>query len=289
MMIENVPDSIKPLLNNFIVMGKRCFSQKWRHVDLINDLIVSLHNNILDKMTQYKSKYFYIEVTENPSCTYHDIWIIRHIENDKNTFIRYRLYFLKSLETNSFSNAFSSIKNQLNWLTKDWYRREKSGKAILVKGEPKERIEEYIEDLESLIQTLKKALAFDFFKLVKLRNSSNLYERAYVNKQRRMYATYNEIEKLWDRETLKIGSKVKYWNKSHDKREGTVTQRYTSYSGADTIEILSPKGRKITRGTSYCEWEGKFKTTKLSHMMTDLLIAGKVPEEWSEKKLEFYS
>ena len=45
-MIEEIPNSVKPLLNDFIVAGKRCFMQKKNLVDKINNQIISLHNNI---------------------------------------------------------------------------------------------------------------------------------------------------------------------------------------------------------------------------------------------------
>ena len=147
---------------------------------------------------------------------------------------------------------------------------------------------EYEVDLDLYIQTLKRAVAFDFFKLIKLRNTMLIYDKAYKNKQKYLYGLLNSIESLWDKEVLKVGDKIRYWHSQYEQREGTVIGFSSLYSLNDTVEIRSPKNRKIIRQLNRCRWDNRFRDTLLFRKMANLLTMGNVPEEWSEKKVNFY-
>lgn len=284
-MIEEIPNPVKHTLNEFIRIGKRYQLQKKNLIKPLSDQLHTLWNHILDVMAAHPSKNFCITINTNDHLFstlgegYHRAYLILTDPSEELNNTIGSVYLQDAL-AGSFSDMFADVRNNFELFVENTLRDDKYNLGCYAK--------KYLEELDSYIDFLKRIVAMDFFKFKKLWSQWVIYDKKMLLKEKELVALLSNIEYLWNHETLHVGDKIKYWHSQNEQREGTVTRYYTLYTTGDMVEILSPKGRKIQRQLLKCMWNGRFRDTELAKQMS-VLMTYDIPEEWSERKLDYYS
>ena len=276
-MIENIPKEIKPILNDFIVKGKRQFLQSTRTIIPMSKKICELNDKILDMFTEVSTEHFRITTyQESAADRYNLAEIVMRKGYTKNLGdrIRIRIDLLIGAEENSFDKIFRPL--------------DCSKYFSIYQDKLNVPVEDLLKEYETLRNTLRKKVALKFLTFLKLTSYYTKLHTAISNKWNTIRKEAIEIERIWNEKyPLVPGTEVKYKDRSQ-LRTGTVARPVELNIGIKPyIEIKSSAGRVIYRKVDECHWENKFDDTRLCKCIYSILGNKEIPEEWSENKLVF--
>jgi len=266
----DVPDILKPKLNEFIRIGKRYQLQNAGIKEKVEEELITVLNKIFKVFEKTKSEHysFYIQQDDYLSGPlYYRICFTMSIEDQ--TFMQY-VNFDNILIRNHFLDAFALII------------RNVGRRADSLSFDP----EPLTEELLQLIEDLKKEIAFNLFVWAKYKAYYNKIKTLLDEKQRTLTSLISEIETIWNREVspLPKNMPLQYYT-DVNKTRNAVLERVNEDGD---FEIRTPEGIFIKTSPSYCIWEDKFKKTELYEKMA-ALSTYEIPIEWRGNRLEFYS
>ena len=277
-MIENIPKEIKPILNDFIVKGKRQFLQSTQVIIPMSKKICELNNEILDMFAEVSTEHFRITTyQESAADKYKLAEIVMRKGYTKNLGDRIRIRIDLTIGANE--NSFDKIFRPLDC----------SKYFSMYQDKLNVPAEDLLKEYETLKNTLKKKVALKFLTFLKLASYYTKLHTAISNKWKTIRNKAIEIERIWNEKyPLVPEMEVKYKDRSQ-LRTGIVVRPVNLNSGIKPyIEIKSSAGKIIYRKSNECHWENKFDDTRLCECIYLILGNKEIPEEWSENKLVFY-
>ena len=272
--IEPIPNSIKPILNDFIIKGKRFFYQRLLRITPEHENLIKLNNKIITSLAGISTAHFDVIVwdAKEKYTGYKNAEVILKRGYTKNRYYNYKIEIdlFNCIEDQNFEKAFANL---------DLLNTASLGlKCLRV---PLEEIQAEYDELRCI---MKKTVAFDLFNFLKQGVYYNKLYNAFSHKYDMLQAQATEIGRLWrEYYPLKKGMKITYRDRT-GRREGKVISRSNNW-----VTIMSSRNAEVSRYMRECSWKNKYEDTEL-YRCVEMLSGGKgIPVEWQEKKLEFYS
>ena len=268
-MTGDIPDVLKPELNEFIRIGKRYWLQNHYLKKKAIENVISAQDRIFKVLKETKTNHFeFIILPDNAfnplySCPHLVIYLgpehqTCHVALDR------------SLIEGKFSDAFFYIPTSIEAMCKGTIYNP----ALI------------IEEFNTLLIDLKKKIAFDFFQWVKYKRYLNKILTLLTRKNARLMNLIHTVNAIWYTSAVPLlkGTKINYYADVNKLREVTFEKAYPD----GTLEITLPSGNTLITLSENCTWKDEFKKSELYKKMTTLLTT-EIPEEWKENRLEFYS
>ena len=281
---ENIPEKYYPLLNEYILRGKRMLLQQDSLMEPLRKRKLELHDKICELITEVETSHFKFmkfgsTTMRNGKKETHWDWI--------------RLFFLT--DPNDRKNL---ARSGYNWIIETGGAATLDGMFFLVRewiSEHKKKIAElypyeFTQELPELISKVKKKIALTFFEYRMTYDKYYHYKDLWGKRMNDQRDIYVKIKDMWNEDyPCKVGTEIQYCDKGKSitemNRTGTVVQIGVG-SSDDYIQIKSDKGKYIWRRPWEVTWENRFSETTLAARMTALEYY--LPKCWSEKRLDYY-
>lgn len=254
-MIENIPDSVKPLLNEFIRKGKRLSLQ---HDGILKKYInknKEHQERIIEKIRNISSPTF--KVTEDGSLKIPTTGVTSVVHGNFNAITISGIYNLEVI----FGLDGSDPNNPLYIEYTKWYNE------------------------------LKKEIALDFFLYKKFLVSFNRVLESFRRKELKLNDLLRSVEKIWNANYLpSINNRIQYADPKYGAYVDCIVKAIFPEKRTLIIQTCSssPSQAKHVQ-YDMCKWDKAFHLTQLYRYATILITIYRIPDIWKENRIDFYT